>query len=122
MRSVAKLVIIDGNTMGCFRKLVKSWLFSLFFGFFVFLWIKNVRSDVTQNGLKAKTSQISPIYDELVQKLCSCLNISSYDKLLYYNTKRDKTKYLSLEDQNGVKIIFYLNEDEVDVIIVYLCL
>ncbi|KAG5524101.1 hypothetical protein RHGRI_030929 [Rhododendron griersonianum] len=55
--------------------------------------------------------------EELLSKISSCLNISLHNKLIFHNTKRDKTKYLSLRDDNGVKMLFYLNEDEVDVFV-----
>ncbi|KAG5547052.1 hypothetical protein RHGRI_012923 [Rhododendron griersonianum] len=55
--------------------------------------------------------------EELLSKIGSCLNISLHSKLIFYNTKRDKTKYLRLKDDNGVKMLFYLNEDEVDVFV-----
>ncbi|KAF5942691.1 hypothetical protein HYC85_020333 [Camellia sinensis] len=56
-------------------------------------------------------------YDELLHIVCSCLQITLNDKVLYYNTKRDKTKYLRLKDQQGVTMLFYLNEDEVDIFV-----
>ncbi|KAG5547054.1 hypothetical protein RHGRI_012925 [Rhododendron griersonianum] len=52
---------------------------------------------------------------ELLSKIGSCLNISLHNKSIFYNTKSNKTKYLRMKYNNGVKMMFYLNEDEVDV-------
>ncbi|KAI8571768.1 hypothetical protein RHMOL_Rhmol01G0144400 [Rhododendron molle] len=38
-------------------------------------------------------------------------------KLYFYNTKRDKTKYVTLNDDNGVAMLFHLNEDDVDLFV-----
>ncbi|KAI8553363.1 hypothetical protein RHMOL_Rhmol05G0009700 [Rhododendron molle] len=54
---------------------------------------------------------------ELLSKIGSCLNISLHNKSIFYNTKMDKTKYLRMKDDNGVKMMFYLNEDQVDVFV-----
>ncbi|KAI8553351.1 hypothetical protein RHMOL_Rhmol05G0008800 [Rhododendron molle] len=55
--------------------------------------------------------------EELLSKISSCLNISLDNKLIFHNTKRDKTKYLCVRGDNGVKMLLYLNEDEVDVFV-----
>ncbi|XP_058213516.1 uncharacterized protein LOC131325334 [Rhododendron vialii] len=55
--------------------------------------------------------------EELLSKISSCLNISLHNMLIFHNMKRDKTKYLCVRDDNGVKMLFYLNEDEVDVFV-----
>ncbi|KAG5547060.1 hypothetical protein RHGRI_012928 [Rhododendron griersonianum] len=56
-------------------------------------------------------------YEELLSKICSCLKISMYNKVLFYNSKRDKTKYLRVTDDNGVEMLFHMNEEEVDVFV-----
>ncbi|KAI8553359.1 hypothetical protein RHMOL_Rhmol05G0009300 [Rhododendron molle] len=55
--------------------------------------------------------------EELLSKISSCLNISLDNLLIFHNTKRDKTKYLCVRSDNGVKMLFHLNEDEVDVFV-----
>ncbi|KAF7134937.1 hypothetical protein RHSIM_Rhsim08G0133800 [Rhododendron simsii] len=37
--------------------------------------------------------------------------------MFFYNTKRDKTKYVTLNDDNGYKMLFHLNEDDVDLFV-----
>ncbi|KAG5547051.1 hypothetical protein RHGRI_012922 [Rhododendron griersonianum] len=56
-------------------------------------------------------------YNEMLSKICSCLKIRTYDKVLFYNSKRDKTKYLRVKDDNGVEMLFHMNEEEVDVFV-----
>ncbi|KAI8554409.1 hypothetical protein RHMOL_Rhmol05G0096500 [Rhododendron molle] len=55
--------------------------------------------------------------NELREKVCSALKINLEGKLYFYNTKRDKTKYVTLNDDNGVTILFHLNEDDVDLFV-----
>ncbi|KAI8532934.1 hypothetical protein RHMOL_Rhmol11G0256700 [Rhododendron molle] len=55
--------------------------------------------------------------NELREKICGALNISLEGKLYFYNTKRDKTKYVTLNDDNGVAMLFHLNEDDVDLFV-----
>ncbi|KAI8553349.1 hypothetical protein RHMOL_Rhmol05G0008600 [Rhododendron molle] len=54
---------------------------------------------------------------ELLSRIVSRLSISLHNKLIFHNTMMDKTKYLRVRDTNGVKMMFYLNEDEVDVFV-----
>lgn len=49
--------------------------------------------------------------NELFNKVCTALKTSVEEKIIFYNTKRDKT------DQNGVTMLFHLNENDVDVIV-----
>ncbi|KAF7113333.1 hypothetical protein RHSIM_RhsimUnG0136400 [Rhododendron simsii] len=55
--------------------------------------------------------------NELREKVCGALNINLEGKLYFYNTKRDKTKYVTLNDDNGVAMLFPLNEDDVDLFV-----
>ncbi|XP_058223128.1 uncharacterized protein LOC131332837 [Rhododendron vialii] len=52
--------------------------------------------------------------NELREKVCGALNMNLEGKLYFYNTKRDKTKYITLNDDNSVAMLFHLNEDDVD--------
>ncbi|XP_058189190.1 uncharacterized protein LOC131306780 [Rhododendron vialii] len=55
--------------------------------------------------------------NELREKVCGALNMNLEGKLYFYNTKRDKTKYVTLNDDNGVAMLFHLNEDDVDLFV-----
>lgn len=56
---------------------------------------------------------------ELRSKIFSCLKSSIFNNgVIFYNLKRDKTKYLRLKGDNGVEMLFYFNEEEVDVFVV----
>ncbi|KAE9452758.1 hypothetical protein C3L33_15340, partial [Rhododendron williamsianum] len=52
--------------------------------------------------------------NELREKICGALNVNLEGKLYFYNTKRDKTKCVTLNDDNGVAMIFHVNENDVD--------
>ncbi|KAF7127050.1 hypothetical protein RHSIM_Rhsim11G0055700 [Rhododendron simsii] len=55
--------------------------------------------------------------NEFREKVCGALNINVEGKMFFYNTKRDKTKYVTLKDDNGYKMLFHLNEDDVDLFV-----
>ncbi|XP_058216949.1 uncharacterized protein LOC131327838 [Rhododendron vialii] len=55
--------------------------------------------------------------NELREKVCGALHINFEGKMFFYNTKRDKTKYVTLNDDNGVAMLFHLNEDDVDLFV-----
>ncbi|KAF7141120.1 hypothetical protein RHSIM_Rhsim06G0096200 [Rhododendron simsii] len=55
--------------------------------------------------------------NELCEKVCGALHINFEGKKFFYNTKRDKTKYVTLNDDNGVSMLFHLNEDDVDLFV-----
>ncbi|KAI8567348.1 hypothetical protein RHMOL_Rhmol02G0114700 [Rhododendron molle] len=55
--------------------------------------------------------------NELFDKVCGALNINREGKMFFYNTKRDKTKYVTLKDDNCVAMLFHLNEDDVDLFV-----
>ncbi|XP_058211592.1 uncharacterized protein LOC131323766 [Rhododendron vialii] len=55
--------------------------------------------------------------NELREKVCGALHINFKGKMFFYNTKRDKTKYVTLNDDNGVAMLFHLNEDDVDLFV-----
>ncbi|KAF7113726.1 hypothetical protein RHSIM_RhsimUnG0110500 [Rhododendron simsii] len=55
--------------------------------------------------------------NELCEKVCGALHINFGGKMFFYNTKRDKTKYVTLNDDNGVSMLFHLNEDDVDLFV-----
>ncbi|XP_058202894.1 uncharacterized protein LOC131317353 [Rhododendron vialii] len=55
--------------------------------------------------------------NELREKVCVALHINFEGKMFFYNTKRDKTKYVTLNDDNGVAMLFHLNEDDVDLFV-----
>ncbi|KAF7119961.1 hypothetical protein RHSIM_Rhsim13G0165500 [Rhododendron simsii] len=54
-------------------------------------------------------------FDELVTKVCSRMDISHEGKTLFYSTSRDKSKHLRIRDEDGVSMLFHLNDDEVDI-------
>ncbi|KAF7134573.1 hypothetical protein RHSIM_Rhsim08G0132800 [Rhododendron simsii] len=54
-------------------------------------------------------------FDELVTKVCSRVDISHEGKTLFYSTSRDKSKHLRIKDEDGVSMLFHLNDDEVDI-------
>ncbi|KAH7856666.1 hypothetical protein Vadar_004037 [Vaccinium darrowii] len=55
--------------------------------------------------------------NELFKTVCDALKTSLKDKIFFYNTKRDKTKHIILNDEKVVTMLFRLNEDEVDVFV-----
>ncbi|KAI8556460.1 hypothetical protein RHMOL_Rhmol05G0254600 [Rhododendron molle] len=55
--------------------------------------------------------------NELLEKVCGALKIKLEGQMFFYNTKRDKTKYVTLNDDNGVAMLFHLNEDDVDLFV-----
>ncbi|KAF7132231.1 hypothetical protein RHSIM_Rhsim09G0072900 [Rhododendron simsii] len=56
-------------------------------------------------------------FEELVIKVCSRMDMSHDGKSLFYSTSRDKSKHLRMRDADGVSMMFYLNEDEVDIFV-----
>ncbi|KAF7120064.1 hypothetical protein RHSIM_Rhsim13G0145400 [Rhododendron simsii] len=55
--------------------------------------------------------------NELCEKVCGALHINFEGKMFFYNTKRDKTKYVTLNEDNGVSMLFHLNEDDVNLFV-----
>ncbi|KAF7151212.1 hypothetical protein RHSIM_Rhsim02G0094300 [Rhododendron simsii] len=55
--------------------------------------------------------------NELRENVCGALNINLEGKLYFYNTKRDKMKYVTLNDNNGVAMLFYLNGNDDDLFV-----
>ncbi|KAF7113157.1 hypothetical protein RHSIM_RhsimUnG0155200 [Rhododendron simsii] len=55
--------------------------------------------------------------NEFREKVCGAININLEGKIFFHNTKRDKTKYVTLNDDNGYKMLFHLNEDDVDLFV-----
>ncbi|KAF7145790.1 hypothetical protein RHSIM_Rhsim04G0123600 [Rhododendron simsii] len=56
-------------------------------------------------------------FDELVIKVCSRMDMSYDGKSLFYSTSSDKSKHLHMRDADDVSMMFYLNEDEVDIFV-----
>ncbi|KAG5557268.1 hypothetical protein RHGRI_007510 [Rhododendron griersonianum] len=56
-------------------------------------------------------------FEELVVKICSRMDMSPDGKSLFYSTSKDKSKHLHMRDVDGVSMMFYLNEDEVDIFV-----
>ncbi|KAH7842268.1 hypothetical protein Vadar_003374 [Vaccinium darrowii] len=54
---------------------------------------------------------------ELIEKICAALKTTVGEKKFFYNTKRDKTKCLLLDDEDTVAMMFHCNEDEVDLFV-----
>ncbi|KAF7138944.1 hypothetical protein RHSIM_Rhsim07G0149400 [Rhododendron simsii] len=57
------------------------------------------------------------LFEESVIKVCSRMDMSHNGKSLFYCTSRDKSKHLRMRDADGVSMIFYLNEDAVDIFV-----
>lgn len=59
-------------------------------------------------------------FAELLGKISLCLDTCLDDKEIFCNTSRDKTRCLRVEpdDKNEVKMLFNLNENEVDLFVV----
>ncbi|KAF7153627.1 hypothetical protein RHSIM_Rhsim01G0095700 [Rhododendron simsii] len=56
-------------------------------------------------------------FKELVVKVCSRMDMSPYGKSLFYSTSMDKSKHFRVRDADDVSMMFYLNEDEVDIFV-----
>ncbi|KAH7851469.1 hypothetical protein Vadar_012097 [Vaccinium darrowii] len=56
-------------------------------------------------------------FNELVEKVCTALKTNVEDKMFFYSTKRDKTKYVMLSNEEGVTMLFRCNEDKVDLFV-----
>lgn len=52
-------------------------------------------------------------YDDFVVKVCSRIDISNDGKSFFNSTIRDKSKHLHMRDEDGISMMFHLNEDEV---------
>ncbi|KAF7151297.1 hypothetical protein RHSIM_Rhsim02G0093700 [Rhododendron simsii] len=70
-------------------------------------------SSTTVAVLLEEGSQVN----ELREKICGALNMNLEGKLYFYNTKKDKTTYVTLNDNNGVAMLFHLNEGDVDLFV-----
>ncbi|KAH7864281.1 hypothetical protein Vadar_027766 [Vaccinium darrowii] len=82
-------------------------------------WIVNANGTFLYNGGTCAAVYVkeSTPFNEICQKVCGALKINVEGKILYYNIKRDKTKYLILRDDEGATMFFQLNEDDVDVFV-----
>ncbi|KAH7843251.1 hypothetical protein Vadar_014386 [Vaccinium darrowii] len=70
--------------------------------------IVNANDTILYNGGTCAAVYVkeSTPWNEICQKVCGALKINVEGKMLYYNIKRDKTKYLILRDDEGATMFF----------------